>query len=259
MFKQKMKHRKGEKKVSLEKAKKNKAKQKTDDIFDRVPELIELIIPDCIDEKRDYIVLGEDKYTRSFVISAYPNRTYLGWLDRIFSLLGDVTLSIINRPTNDDTVIRQLNKKMTILESEKQTYENRGNIDLIHPLEKMIYDYDQIREQVQMTNDKLFFITILLRINCKSLEELNSKSNLLKNEFAKISAKARCLNFRELEGLKANLPFNELNIFDYERNVTSDGLATMFPIASSNTVSSPNGVPIGRNYFTRTSNLFRYI
>ena len=163
---------------------------------------------------------------------------------------GDVTLSIINRPANEDSVIRQLNKKVTILESERQTYEAKGNIELLHPLERMIYDYDDIRRKVQMSNDKLFFITILLRINATNLEELDTKSNLLKNEFAKISAKARTLNFRQFEGLKANLPLNYLDIYDYERNVTTNGLATMFPIANSNVASSPNGVPIGRNYFT---------
>lgn len=159
-------------------------------------------------------------------------------------------MSIINRPANDDSVIRQLNKKVTILESERQTYESKGNIDLIHPLEKMIIDYDYIRRQVQTSNDKLFYITILFRVNAINLEELDVKSNLLKSEFAKISSKARTLNFRQLDGLKANLPFNKSTIFDYERNVTSNGLATMFPIANSNTESSPNGVPIGRNYFT---------
>lgn len=250
MLRLKAKHRKGEKKISLGKANRKKAINTNKDIFKNVPELIELMIPDCIDEKRDYIVLGDDKYSRNFVLAIYPNRIYLGWLDRIFSLLGDITLSIISRPGNDDSVIRQLNKKVTILESERRTYESKGNIDLIHPLEKMILDYDQIRKQVQMANDKLFFVTIFLRINGKNLEELNAKSNLLKNEFAKISAQVRCLNFRQLDGLKANLPFNFLNIYDYERNVTSGGLATMFPIASSNTLSSPNGVPIGRNYFT---------
>ncbi len=66
----------------------------------------------------------------------------------------------------------------------------------------------------------------------------------VKNEFAKISAKARTLNFRQLDALKANLPFNSLKIYDYERNVINDGLATMFPIASSNMQSSINGVPI---------------
>lgn len=125
-----------------------------------------------------------------------------------------------------------------------------GNINQIYPLEKMIDDYDQIRQMVQMQNDKLFFITILLRINANSLEELNQKSNILKKEFSKISAKVRTLNFRQFQGLKSNLPFNQLNIVDYERNVTTNGLATMFPIANSNTESSIDGVPIGRNYFT---------
>ena len=248
MFKQKIEHNKKEKKINLEKS--NKKQKIEPNIFDKSPQLIELLIPDCIEEKRDYIVLGENKYVRSFVLAVYPSRTYLGWLDKLFNLLGDITISIINRATNEDSVIRQLNKKVTILESERQTYETRGNIDLIHPLEKMISDYDYLRNQIQTSNDKLFFVTILIRINAKSIEELDSKTNLLKDEFSKMSAKIRTLNFRQLSGLKANLPFNQLSIYDYERNITSDGVATMFPIANSNTESSINGVPIGRNYFT---------
>lgn len=87
MLKRRVKHRKKEKKISIEKTKKKNSKKKKIDIFSKSPELIELLIPDCIDEKRDYIVLGESRYSRSFVVSAYPNKTYLGWLDRIFTLL----------------------------------------------------------------------------------------------------------------------------------------------------------------------------
>ncbi len=87
MLNLKSKNRSKEKKISIEKTKKKNSKKKQIDIFSKSPELIELIIPDCIEEKRDYIVLGENRYSRSFVVSAYPNRTYLGWLDRIFALL----------------------------------------------------------------------------------------------------------------------------------------------------------------------------
>ena len=87
MLMQRVKHKKGEKKISIERAKKKEKKKKTDNIFDKVLQLIELMIPDCVDEKRDYIVLGDNKYSRSFVVSAYPNKIFLGWLDRIFSLL----------------------------------------------------------------------------------------------------------------------------------------------------------------------------
>lgn len=225
-------------------------RQEEKDIFSNVPELIELLVPDCIHEKRDQIILGEERFSRTFVLSTYPSRTWLGWLDRVFSQIGDINLSIHVEPVEDDVVIRQLTKKVTILESEYQTYQSRGNIELLHPLEKMIYDYEDIRKKIQTSNDKLFFITILLRINGKNIDELNSKTNILKNEFSKISVKVRTLNFRQFEGLKANLPYNVSNIHDYERNITAQGLATMFPISNSNAESSPDGVLIGRNYFT---------
>ena len=87
MLKHKVKHKKGEKKISIEKTIKKNKKKKQIDIFSKVPDLLELIIPDCLEEKRDYIVLGENRYSRCFVLSAYPSKTYLGWLDRIFNLL----------------------------------------------------------------------------------------------------------------------------------------------------------------------------
>ena len=109
---------------------------------------------------------------------------------------------------SSDAVIKQLTKKVTMLEAEFQTYESKGNIEILHPLAQMKDDYERMRHQVQLKEDRLFYITILLRVNAKSIEELNIKTDILKTEFAKISAKVRTLNFRQIDGLKANLPLN---------------------------------------------------
>lgn len=236
------------KKTKSKKVKENKIIEK--DIFSNVPELMDLIIPDVIHEKRDQIILGEGRYSRCFVLATYPSRSYIGWLDKIYNQIPDINVSMIIETSSADAVIKQLTKKVTILESEFQTYESRGNIEILHPLAKMKDDYENMRQQIQIKEDRLFYITILLRINAKDLEELNEKTDILKTEFAKISAKVRTLNFRQLEGLKANLPMNYCNIHDYERNLVAEGLATMFPISNSNAESSPDGVFIGRNYFT---------
>lgn len=82
-----LKGKKKEKKVSLDKANKKKNKIKEKSLFSNRPDLIELLIPDMVDEKRDYIVLGENRYSRCFILSAYPSKTQIGWLDRIFNLL----------------------------------------------------------------------------------------------------------------------------------------------------------------------------
>lgn len=220
------------------------------DIFSNAPKLIELLVPDCVQEKRDQIILGEQRYSRCFVLSTYPSRSYIGWLDRIFNQIGDINLSMTIETSSSDSVIKQLTKKVTILESEVQTYEAKGNIEIVHPLEQMKNDYEIMRKKVQIEDDRVFYITILLRVNARSLEELNIKTDILKSEFAKISAKVRTLNFRQMDALKANLPINSSNIYDFERNVVAGGLATMFPISNSNSESSPEGVLIGRNYFT---------
>ena len=113
----------------------------------------------------------------------------------------------------------------------------------------MLYDYEGIRKQVQTSEDKLFFVTILFRINAKSQEELNNKTNLLKNEFAKMSAKIRTLNFRQLEAFKTVLPLGELPLNNYERNMVAGGISTLFPISNPN-ISHSQGAFLGRNLTT---------
>lgn len=235
-----------EKKVKIKEKKKEK---KVKNFFDNVQNVMTLIIPDAVQEKKDYIYLGDSRYSRNFILTVYPNKIYLGWLDDIFNKMGDINISILNECSDEDTVIRQLTHKVTVLQSEYNTFENQGNIRLLPALEESITDFEDMRRKIQTTNDRLFYVTILLRLNAESLEDLNERTATLKSEFSRISAKIRTLSFRQLDGLKDNLPINNGSIQDYERNMTASGFATMFPISSSG-LSSRTGVVIGRNYFT---------
>lgn len=244
MLSVKMKNK--EKKVKINEKKKDKSVK---NFFDNVQNVMTLIIPDAVQETRDYIYLGDSRYSRNFILTVYPNKIYLGWLDDIFNKMGDINISILNECSDEDTVIRQLTHKVTVLQSEYNTFENQGNIRLLPALEESITDFEDMRRKIQTTNDRLFYVTILLRINAENLDELNERTAVLKSEFSRISAKIRTLSFRQLEGLKDNLPINNGSIHDYERNMTASGFATMFPISSSG-LSSRTGVVIGRNYFT---------
>ena len=50
---------------------KNK-KQKEINIFENVPKISDLLIPDELQEKVDYLKLGYNKFTRIFVMTIYP-------------------------------------------------------------------------------------------------------------------------------------------------------------------------------------------
>ena len=66
-----------------------------------------------------------------------------------------------------------------------------------------------MRWNIQINNDKLFFIKILLRINANNLEELNEQSKLLRDEFANKSCEVRPLYFKQLDALKENFTIKQ--------------------------------------------------
>ena len=149
---------------------KKRKKMKEENFFDNQPQLISLLAPEVIQEKRDYIYMGDDKYARIFTLMFYPNYISIGWLDEILNTIGDVDISTQVQVADERNVIRYLTHKVTKLESDYLLFEKQGNIEELHRLEENIQAFEQMRRDIQINNDKLFFIKIELRVNAKSLE-----------------------------------------------------------------------------------------
>ena len=228
---------------------KRRKKEKETNFFDNTPMLMSLLAPDVIQEKADYIYMGEDKYARIFTLMFYPNYIEIGWLDDILNMIGDVDISTQVQVADERNVIKYLTHRVTKLQSDYLLFESQGNIEELHRLEENIQDFEKMRRDIQINNDKLFFIKITLRVNAKSLSELNERSKILKDEFAKRSCEVRTLYFKQLEALKETLPLNNNIISDNNRNMTTAGLAAMFPIARTKS-SVKDGIYLGRDLFT---------
>ena len=235
-----------DKKIKLYKRRKN---EKEENFFDNQPTLISLLAPEVINEKRDYIYMGDNRYARIFTLDIFPDRIWLGWLDEILNEVADVDISTQVEVADERNVIKYLTHKVTKLQSDYILFEKQGNIEEIHRLEVKIKAFENMRRNIQINNDKLFFIKISLRINAESLEELNEKSKILRDEFANKSCEIRPLYFKQLDALKETLPTNNNIIKDNNRNMTSEGLAAMFPIARTKS-STKGGIYLGRDLFT---------
>ena len=228
---------------------KNRKKTKEENFFDNQPQLISILAPEVIQEKRDYIYMGDDKYARIFTLMVYPNYIEIGWLDDILNTIGDVDISTQVQVADERNVIKYLTHKVTKLQSDYLLFERQGNIEELHRLEENIQSFEEMRRNIQINNDKMFFIKITLRVNAESLEELNEKSKLLRDEFANRSCEVRPLYFKQLDALKETLPLNNNIINDNNRNMTTKGLAAMFPIARTKS-STQEGIYLGRDLFT---------
>lgn len=116
-------------------------------------------------------------------------------------------------------------------------------------LEKQINDLEELRSLIQTNQDKLFFATIYISLNCENLQDLNEKTRILETELNRKSAMIRTLNFRQTDAFKEILPLNTNFIKGYDRNMVAGGIATLIPISTPN-ITHKSGVFIGRNYFT---------
>lgn len=198
---------------------KNK-KSKEINIFENVPKLSNLLIPDELQEKVDYLKLGYNKFTRIFVMTIYPEQTWVSWLDDLFAI-GNINISVKIEPSINGNVINQLTKKLVQAQSEYATYSRQGNILHLPELEKQIGDLEDLRMLIQTNQDRLFYATIFISLNAESLKDLNEKTKILESELNKKTAMIRTLAFRQLEGYKTILPINEYPIPNYERNMVA--------------------------------------
>lgn len=192
--------------------------QREINIFENVTKISDMFLPDELQEKVDYLKLGYNKFTRVFVMTIYPEQTWISWLDDLFSI-GNINISVKVEPSITGNVINQLTKKLVQSQSEYSIYSNKGNILHLPELEKQIADLEDLRMLIQTNQDKLFYVTIFISLNAESLQELNEKTKILESELNRKTAMIRTLAFKQIEGLKSILPTGEYPVPDNERNM----------------------------------------
>lgn len=192
--------------------KRKKQKLKEVNVFDNMPSPMDILIPDSLEERKDYLYLGYNKYSRTFVMTVYPEQTWVSWLNDLFNI-GDINISVKIEPSSNGSVINQLTKKLVQSQSEYATYSRLGNILHLPELEKQINDLEELRMLIQTNQDKLFFVSIFITLNAENLQELNEKTKILESELNKKTAMIRVLTFRQLEGLKTMLPIRRNTYF----------------------------------------------
>ena len=61
---------------------KKKKIREENNIFNNISALEDRILPDVLEEKTDYLYLGYNKYLRTFVVTVYPEQTWLRMVRR---------------------------------------------------------------------------------------------------------------------------------------------------------------------------------
>ena len=134
-------------------------------------ELKDIIAPSAIKISPKEINLGE-KVLRSFFVISYPR--YLGenWFAPIINLDKVFDVAIFIQPIETSQVLRTFQKKVAEVQSQINTRESKGLVR--NPMLDTAYqDLENLRDQLQQAQEKLFDVGLYVTIYAESSGELD--------------------------------------------------------------------------------------
>lgn len=209
----------------------------------------DLVAPDDIDRSNFGHIRVGGKYCRTFIISAYPARVHVGWLDELISYDGDIDISVHIHPSDEKEALDEISLKITQLESQLDIELERGRNREISRLRKYIDALYHQRDQMELNNERQFYICILAALYCDTLEDLDKESVKLETRLKARKIHLRRAYLRQDEAYLSVLPFGVNHIDDMYRNFDSWALTGTFPFYNAE-ISHENGIFLGVNLTT---------
>lgn len=214
-------------------------------------ELKDYIASASISRDSEYEIRVDDLYARSFVINGYPNSTYIGWLDNLYSYGGDMDITQYIEPTEDRVALTELTAKITQYETQYSIEMEKGNIRNKTMLENKIAELTRQRAALEQSCENLFHTEILGTLYSDDKKELNKEFQILENRLAGRKTKIMPLHLRHDDGYKSVLPYGKNYIDDFYRNINTGALSGCMPFYNSE-ICHDDGVFIGINMTTGT-------
>lgn len=208
----------------------------------------DIIAPDGMLETASYIQIGPQRYARTYVITAMPSILTVGWLDDLYTM-GDIDVSIYVHPCDERVVINQLTRKIIDLESQMYLDERRGDSRYMTVNQRIRDDAAALRDQIQMNQNKMFYVTIIFTIARDSLEELDRACRMIEEHLGGRAIHTRQAFLRQMDAFKSVSPICDNRLFDIHRNFDLGAATALFPFAGSD-LAHEDGIFLGVNKVT---------
>src|SRR3954462_11580608 len=169
-----------------------------------VLELKDIIAPSALKVTPKEINLGE-KVLRSFFVISYPRYLTESWFSPIINLDKIFDISIFIQPIETAQVLRTFQKKVAEVQSQIATREAKGLVR--NPMLDTAYqDLENLRDQLQQAQEKLFDVGLYLTIYADNELELDKIENEIKGILEAKLVYVKPALFQQEQGYKSTLP-----------------------------------------------------
>src|SRR3989344_4680850 len=194
-----------------------------------VLDLKDIIAPPAIKITPKQLNLGE-KIVRSFFVISYPRFLTEGWFSPIINLDKVFDVSIFIHPVETAKILRQFQKKVAEVQSQIQTREEKGLVR--DPMLDTAYrDLEQLRDDLQQANEKIFDVGLYISLYAETEEELNKIESEMKSLLEARLVYVKPALFQQEECFKSVIPICT-DKMEVHSKLNSSPLSSVFPFTS---------------------------
>lgn len=208
-----------------------------------VTTLRDIIAPSSLEIHSSYFRLGT-KYGRTIYIYGYPRQIYTGWLSLLINIDEVLDVSMFIYPVDTQVILKNLRRKSTQLEASMNINLEKGKTR--DPgLEAQYRDTEELRDQLQIGQEKFFRFGLYVTVYADSLEELQYIQNKVETMFGQQLVYSKVASSQQEQGLQCTVPqfSDQLQI---RHNMNTGAISTTFPFTSAD-LSQDAGVLYGIN------------
>jgi conjugal transfer ATP-binding protein TraC len=203
----------------------------------------DLIAPPSLEIDSGHIRLGK-RYAKTFYVYGYPRQVFTGWLSPIINLDEVIDISLFIYPVESRVVLENLRKKVGQLEASYTINQEKGKVR--DPgLEAAIQDAEELRDKLQVGEERFFRFGLYLTMYADSLEDLTQISRKIEGIFGQSLVYTKPATMQMEQGFNTTTPLatDQLQI---SRNMNTGALSTSFPFTSAE-LSRNEGILYGLN------------
>ena len=214
--------------------------------------LEDVIAPAALELDSNFIKLGE-KVARTLFVFAYPRYLSINWFSPVINLDKVFDISIFIHPLDTNTILRSLQKKVAEVQSQIHLREEKGLVrdpmlDTAHR------DLEELRDNLQQAQEKLFSFGLYLTVYADNVAELNKAETEIRSILESKLVYAKPALFQQGQGLETVFPIGTDKL-EINTKLNSSPVSSLFPFVSFD-LTSNQGILYGINRHNSSLVLF---
>lgn len=217
-----------------------------------VLELKDIIAPSALKISPKTLNLGE-KLVRSFFVMSYPKFLSDSWFSPIINLDKAFDISIFIQPIDTSVILNEFKKKVAEVQSQINDREEKGLVR-DPQLDASYQNLEQLRDNLQQAQEKIFDVGIYISIYGDSEEELNKVESEIKSTLEASLVFIKPALFQQEQGFRTTIPVSTDEL-DVHSKLNSSPLSSIFPFISFD-LTEGKGILYGLNRHNNSLVLF---